>query len=508
MFLTTTVKVLLEHFMSKTPCGKALIPFAQVGTPIVGRWADKAGELMACPDCGYLVFDPLPTNDELGAYYGGQYWELGGSFEEARQSYEIGGAYKEAATEIAQVWNELGVPGKKLRAHEIGCGYGVAVNFMRKNGIEATGSDLSTSAVEMARKLGNPHTEALPLTDYLASRPGDKINLFYMSHSLEHMPDPGALAKEVYDHLEGGDVFFIRVPNGMHLTSRVRSFYEYTWLQYPDHIHYFTPKSAICLLEAAGFEIVKITTRLREEHPQMMMSATIGRSWHDLPDPSAYVRGVCDNWLGMELQIIARKPVKGVKAGAPEGLKAAADRFERQTDKMGLAEMVPGDNIAVFDARVNDTAQWRYFDSTDANAITAMEPHVDGKKLVSARGQQVHRALHFVPQDTSLRIEHIIEADPAGKASTKLVKIAFSAILPHDEDGAFEVTVSHAGQVLSRETLSSARRHSRELVVKAKAGEIVTIDLKTTKSQWPSIYLHAAVRWFELSKPIALIAAE
>jgi SAM-dependent methyltransferase len=490
--------------MAKTPCGKELVAFAQKGTPIVGRWADKAGELMGCPECGYLVFDPLPTNDELGTYYGSQYWELGGSFEEARQSYEIGGSYKDAAGEIAQIWSDLGIQGQQLRAHEIGCGYGVAVKFMREAGIEATGSDLSTSAIEIARKLGNPHTEAQPLTQYLAGRPNDKINLFYMSHSLEHMPQPSETVDEVFDHLDPGGVFFIRVPNGMHLTSRFRSFYEYTWLQFPDHIHYFTPKSAICLLEAAGFEIVKITTRLREEHPQMMMSATIGRTWHDLPDPSSFIRGVCDNWLGMELQIIARKPAGGAVAGAPEGLKAAADRFEAHCDDMGLAEMVPGDNLALFDARINDSAAWRYSDVTDPDNVEVLTPHVDGKRLVSTRGQQVHRALHFVPQDTSLRVEHVVAADPAGKNSSKLVKIAISAILPHDQDGAFELTISHNGQRLARETHVSGRRHSRELVVKAKAGDIVTFDLKTTKSEWPSLYVHAAVRWFELAKPMAL----
>ena len=108
--------------MAKTPCGQALVPFKQKGTSIVGRWADQSAELMACPECGYLVFDPLPTNDELGTYYGSQYWEQGGSFEEARLSYEHGGSYKTTASEIAQLWSDLGIKDQKLRAHEIGCG--------------------------------------------------------------------------------------------------------------------------------------------------------------------------------------------------------------------------------------------------------------------------------------------------------------------------------------------------------------------------------------------------
>lgn len=488
--------------MATTPCGKALVPFTQKGTPIVGRWTDRSGELMACSECGYLVFDPLPTNEELGTYYGSQYWEQGGSFEEARLGYEHGGSYKGTAGLIGQLWAEIGIKDQHLRAHEIGCGYGAAVNFMRKLGIEATGSDLSISAVEIARAFGNPHTEALPLNEYLASRPNDKINLFYMSHSLEHMRDPSQTAREVYDHLDPGGVFFVRVPNGMHLTSRFRSFYEYTWLQFPDHIHYFTPKSAICLLEAAGFEIVKISTLPREDQPELMLSATLGRTWDDLPDPSSFIRGVCDNWLGMELQIIARKPQIGGPIGAPVDLKAAADRFETDTGSMELAEMVPGDNLSLFDANTHLTTAWRYFDVTDSAQIVALKPHPDGRRLVSENGQEVHRALHCVPQGTSLRIEHCVVADRAGESSTHLIKIAISALLPHDRDGRFQVCISHNGQVLARESHVSGRRHSRELVVQAKPGDIINFDVKTIKSEWPSLYIHAAVRWFELAKPL------
>jgi len=335
-----------------------MVPFMQSGVPIVGRWAEHSGELQGCPDCGYLAFSPLPSDQVLGEYYGSQYWELGGSAQEAKADYEQGGGYKTAAGELVQIWREAGIGNEAARLHEIGCGYGVAVHYLSEAGVAATGSDLSSSAVRIARENGNPHTEALPLKAYLAEHPDDRINFFYMSHSLEHMPEPAGLVQDVHDHLPAGGLFVIRVPNGMYLLSRLQSIYEYTWLQYPDHLHYFTPKSAVCLLERGGFEICSVSTLVRETLPQLMISASLGRQWAQLPDPGAWLRGICANWLGMELQIIARKSPRGV-VGPSAGVRQALDRFEADTRRMEAPPRVAGANIAAFDPR-GMAGEWRY----------------------------------------------------------------------------------------------------------------------------------------------------
>ncbi|HVZ30345.1 MAG TPA: class I SAM-dependent methyltransferase [Asticcacaulis sp.] len=416
---------------------------------------------------------------------------MGGSFEEAKSAYEGSRYYNDAAATIQNLWKELGRSEAGLRVHEIGCGYGAVVHFLRRDGVEATGSDLSPNAIEVARRLDNPHTEALPLTDYLAGRPDDPINFFYMSHSLEHMPDPAALVRDVYDRLEPGGLFLIRVPNGMHLTSRARSLYEYTWLQYPDHIHYFTPKSSLCLLEQAGYEVVKVSTLHREEQGQLMVPAILGRSWKDLPDPGAFVRGICDNWLGMELQIIARKP-HGERLGLSPEVRTAIDKFERRTDLMVLADMVPADNARAFKPVVEADAPWLYSEVL-SDEIKPLTPDRDGKRLATD-GVNVHRALLWVAVDRTLRAEYIMP-EPSEADATGLANAAFSIILPHDEDGRFRVDVSINDTPVLGEEFVSGRRHTRELVLRAAPGDHVLFDIKTLKSEWPSIYFHAHCRW-------------
>lgn len=368
--------------MPKSPCGEELVPYIQNEGKVTGRWGQMESDLYACSKCGYQVFLPLPSNEQLGHYYGSQYWELSGSIEEAKQAYN-GGYYSDAAHELMNIWQSHGTDAN-VRIHEIGCGYGAAVHFLNKLGADATGSDLSDSAPEVAKSLGNNKTVSMQLDDYLKSNPKHGINYFYMSHSLEHIPEPSATVKSVYNALNTGGLYVIRVPNGMHITSRLRSEYESTWLQYPDHIHYFTPKSAICLLEKQGFEIVEITTRLREDHPDQMVTASLGLSFKQLPDYISYLKGLCDNWLGMELQIIARKPQKGTKL-VSDDLVAKANAFENGAKDLEVAKILPSQNSVEFNSIKNDEFSWKYFEKI-ASSLVDFKKHEDGKKFYTENG--------------------------------------------------------------------------------------------------------------------------
>jgi SAM-dependent methyltransferase len=475
--------------MAKSPCGKDLVPYDQGGAPIVGRWDKERAELMACPDCGYLVFEPRPTDAMLGAYYGGQYWEQGSTFEEARQSYAGGEYYRLAAEEIAQIWADRGT-GAPLRVHEIGCGYGGTVHFLRRNGVEATGSDLSASAVDIARQLGNPHTYCAGLEQFLAERPDDPINVFYMSHSLEHIPDAVATLRTIYERLPEGGLLIVRVPNGMHLTSRMRSFYEYTWLQYPDHIHYFTPRSSICAMDAGGFVTAEVTNKGREEHVELMFSALLGRAWAELPEPSALIIGIAKNWLGMEMQVIARK------GGATDpALIERAVRFESGLENMRPADFIAGDNAAGFS--LTGDGEWTY-ESLHEGRAHALTLAGDKKRLESPHtGVWVQRTLQLVPVGQTLRMSRTAPPEPARSAG--VLEVAFSLILPHaGADGSAEITLLHKGAEVRRVRVAGDRRVSHRIHIKARPGERLALDVHMRAAKWPSLYLHADVQWLTL----------
>jgi SAM-dependent methyltransferase len=476
--------------MALSPCGKPLVPFQQHGTPIRGSWGPHEGALAACAECGYLVFDPLPTETQLADYYGSQYWEAGGGIEEARAAYAAGNAYDAVAGALIELWDSHGPAGAAMRLHEIGCGYGATVHHLRGRGVAATGSDLSVGAVEMARALGNSHTHTATLEAWRTAHPDNGVNAVFMSHSLEHMPDPAALAAQVLDMLPEGGLFVIRVPNGMALGPRARSFYEYTWLQYPDHIHYFTPMSSICLLERAGFEILSVTTLLREEHPGLFSATVASRPLDTLPDPVSLIRGACDNWLGMELQVIARRPATGTAAGAPAPLRAAAARFERDADRMTLAAPVGGDNLAAFRPDPDGHAGWRWTRLVDG-AEHDLVPAVDGRRLIG-EGVEIMRTLAYVPTGRAARLTATPQPRPPGALA---LRVCASAIMPHDPAGRFVLGVRGGGRELSRQELPGGVRHSIEVHLAPEDAGPVTFDLESVHTAYGTIHLHAAVRW-------------
>lgn len=362
----------------------------------------------------------------------------------------------------------------------------------------ATGSDLSGSAVSIARDNGNPHTEALPLKAYLAARPDDRINFFYMSHSLEHMPEPAGLVQDVYDHLPAGGLFVIRVPNGMYLLSRLQSFYEYTWLQYPDHLHYFTPKSAVCLLEQGGFEICSVITPVREQLAQLNISASLGRQWNQLPEPGAWLRGICANWLGIELQVVARKSATGV-TGPSAAVRQALDRFEAEVERMEAPRRVAGANIVDFNPRGMQGA-WRYAEVGETGEARALQPASDGKRLISENGTYVMRALHFVPVGRTLRLIHVLEA-PAD-AGSGMRQFEVGLMMPSDQNDEYEVAIRHKGTLYLQKRLRGGYRYSEAVRLRAEAGDEVHLEVRTLASPWPSLYLHASSEWLSATSPM------
>lgn len=481
--------------MSTSPCGKPLVPFRQRGAKIVGNWGEQSASLMACAECGYLVFDPLPSDETLGAYYGGRYWEQGGGLQDAEAGYGGGGYHEQAAQEIVAQWRGQAGPDAELRVHEIGCGYGAAVHHLSRLGVVATGSDLSTSAVEAARRLGNARTFNMTHGEYLASAHSIRPNCYYMSHSLEHFRAPADLIADVFRALPDGGMFVIRVPNGMHLSSRMRSFQDFTWLQFPDHVHYFSPRSATCLLESGGFQVAEIKTLPREDNHQLLMSILTGRTWEQLPDPSQLVRAVCDNWLGMELQIVARK-----SSHQPGGLsslaRAALVKFEEGLHHMRAPATARADNVVRPGA--TDAPAWFVSQVRDGECIE-LAPHPDGKRYVSGDGVEVEGVVYSIPAGKTVRLSHILAAPFPG---TKLVRIELDVMAPHDATALYDLRISRGGEPIWNGQGSGVLNTACELFVEASLGEMIAIEISVARSQTPSFYIHASARWIRLHENI------
>ena len=479
----------------RSPCGQICVAFEQNGVPIVGRWRDLESRMRACPECGHLAFAPLPSATVLSEYYRSQYWNPASSAQEARLLYDDSPAIAEIADTIRRTWTENGRLEGDLRLHDVGCGYGAVVNALARVGVRASGSDLSDTSVALAHELGNPLVETASLDDYCAARPGHGINFFFMSHSLEHMPDPEAAVRRIHTELPAGGLVMIRVPNAMHALARLQSLYEYTWLQYPDHLILFSPHSLSCLLMGCGFDVVSISTLVREDHMDRALSAIFGRAAAALPNAGSLIAAMAENLLGQELQIVARKAEFGEALIDPalrertRALEADCANFRRMPAAGSL-------NGAEFDPLAGGAWSYSCLRKSDFTYL-AMVPGPDGKSLVGLDGTNVLRSVQMIAPTCEVSMKRRSDTEDGSEG---LFRVSYDGIVPFGEDATWSIEVRVNGRQLIQKTWPARVRGGGECFVAARGSDAVEILTSVANSFWPALFVNVNVERLDFEK--------
>jgi 2-polyprenyl-3-methyl-5-hydroxy-6-metoxy-1,4-benzoquinol methylase len=474
--------------MAYSPCGKVLVETSQAGVPILCRWRDVEASLSCCPGCGYLCFDPVPSRTVLDEYYASQYWEHTGSMEEAALSYNTIGNYDAIAATVLDEWSRWGAAnGEVPRVHEVGCGYGATVYKLRQQGINATGSDLAANAIAIARKLGNAHVHDLALDQYLETHISESINVFLMCHVLEHMLEPDKTLKAIHTALPVGGLLVLRVPNGLHITSRGGSMHDFTWLQFPDHIHYFTPKSVICQLMGAGFEVLKVSTSQREDNPWLLTSRLFDLAWDDLPNPGELLSSLAANWMLMELQVVARKADPNM---TDIKLIERATMLEADYCRRTQTQSVPAQNGADFATLGTEPTKWCYFEMIDG-VERPMTISSDCKSIRGSAGGWALRTMVEVPARQGVRLARTMPDDNRGVG---ILELQVSIVQPFSAEVS-ECRISKNDHEVCRLEVSKRKQSIHKRYLRALVNDRITIDIlpKTDKSQ--VFYVHVYAAW-------------
>jgi SAM-dependent methyltransferase len=135
---------------------------------------------------------------------------------------------------------------------DFGCGGGVFLERMHRQGWTVTGLDVSATAVHSIRTtLGLPALAGtLPHRDLAPA----SFDLITMWHSLEHVHDPVEVLQNAYDLLVSGGTLLVAVPNIESLAFR---WFGPSWhgLDLPRHLTHFSPPTLREVLERADFEV-------------------------------------------------------------------------------------------------------------------------------------------------------------------------------------------------------------------------------------------------------------
>jgi len=135
---------------------------------------------------------------------------------------------------------------------DVGCGSGAGLGVARALGWQVTGIEVDESAAQKARRF----TDELHVGDVLkapfATARFDVVTAF---HVLEHVVDPIAVVRRMFDWLAPGGLLVVEVPNAGGLGAAL---FGRAWsgLELPRHLSHFTPETLERTVRTAGGRVV------------------------------------------------------------------------------------------------------------------------------------------------------------------------------------------------------------------------------------------------------------
>ncbi|MGH2759546.1 MAG: class I SAM-dependent methyltransferase [Actinomycetota bacterium] len=211
---------------------------APTGRPTEALYG-RAGPLVRCTQCGLVRQDPpadAPYSDAADPEYLDEQPGLRATFRNTLERIE----------------RHRPPPGRFL---DIGCGPGLLVEEAAARGWDALGIEPSAWAVGEAQARGlNVRQSTLEELDAA----GASFDAASLADVIEHVPDPLALMRRLYELMAPGAVVFCATPN---VESAVaRTLRRWWWSVLPGHIYLFSARTLAHLMREAGFEMLETTT--------------------------------------------------------------------------------------------------------------------------------------------------------------------------------------------------------------------------------------------------------
>ncbi|MDU2240906.1 MAG: class I SAM-dependent methyltransferase [Paenibacillus sp.] len=233
-------------------------------------WEKGAIRVINCRSCGFKHLDPIPTEQEIAEFYQRDYYEKTFPFNYDQVNDEYIKAKTESISknqkysDILLKVNELIRPLQNQtskRMLDIGCGNDLLSKFFQIEGWESYAVEPSFSASQMLQKFGVPVYNSF--IDEKLSLPIKDVSFVNLQHVLEHVRTPIEVLKTIGSSMHSGAILRVLVPNDFsEIQLAYNEFYneEMHWIQYPDHINYFSFSDLSELLSRNGFRVVYKTT--------------------------------------------------------------------------------------------------------------------------------------------------------------------------------------------------------------------------------------------------------
>jgi SAM-dependent methyltransferase len=210
---------------------------------------DKTYNVFFCKKCNVGVTNPIPSPNELESLYSS------GDYRSASGKRFVGPV--ETGVSLARHLRRKRIEKykEKGRILDIGCGRGVFLNIMKKNGWTVAGTEYDRMTAESIGKNYNVHVVTGNPKDWGFSL--GSFDVVTMNHVLEHMSAPEIAIEECSRLLGKGGLLVVAVPN---ITSLQSSLGRHLWfhLDIPYHLYHFSEKGLSGLIEKYNFTVFKV----------------------------------------------------------------------------------------------------------------------------------------------------------------------------------------------------------------------------------------------------------
>lgn len=231
-------------------CGGAG-PFAEI--------YEHVFRLVRCPDCGLVFQEPQPDQATLdGSYYHDP--DFTDALFGPLREYTL-----ERAREKFALLERVGAARTGMRALDVGCSSGAWLEVAQDQGMSATGVEIGAATAERTRQRGLD-VRTGTLEQALDGLGGERFDLITFWDVLEHLRNPRTELELARLLLAPDGVLAATFPNvegwyprlTYNLIARTAGRWEHPEL--PVHLYDFSPATARCLLEGAGFRLLATRT--------------------------------------------------------------------------------------------------------------------------------------------------------------------------------------------------------------------------------------------------------
>lgn len=239
--------------------------------PYTQYWDTQGTRVIECQECGFKHVDPLPSAEQLTAYYRDHYYQQVKPFNYGAVTTEYlqrnitrtlqNQQYRNTYEKTVELLREKGTTNRVLL--DIGAGNSILAVLYQHEGWRCVVVEPNAEAADFLRKhrLDVIERYVYDMTQF-ADDTFDFINLRFV---LEHIVNPIKMIQEICRVLKPGGVFRVCVPNDFSVGQLAYHEYvgndEIPWVATPDHINYFTFESMNRLLERCGLlESYRTTT--------------------------------------------------------------------------------------------------------------------------------------------------------------------------------------------------------------------------------------------------------